>query len=629
MLRASQMYAALLIARLSAALAGLCGSFTLIQAQVFAQDVELIASHAKAITVRIEGATQGSGVITRKSGGNYSVLTAWHVVKAQRSGEELYVITHDSVRHKVNLLPVKVDHVDLALISFKSKNDYEVAQVGDSELEYNQKVLVAGYPISSPQKLKKEPGNIAYDVPSTHHQDGYVLLYSAPTLAGMSGGPILTAEGRLAGIHGRGSRNEFLTRNTGVLTKTGVNSGIPVRYYLASQDGTLRSLVNRRARTAADYMFAVHEMEDKKATPQDILVVVNQGLSLSATSATTANLLVSKATAYHRLKKKSEAIGILNEALNAQPNNKFLLLNIGNAYLDVDDLSEARAWFKRVVDVDPKYFWAWNKLAGVEYLSKNYNKALSYLQKSIALKPRFRDSFLLRSNILQSRGSQEDVREALSSLESAYRFDEGDLQTLLDLAGLRVKNGLLEEALEAYNKAIAIDKADSAIYTNRGSTKFNMGDSDGAYSDYLKALSLNPRDSVAAFNIGYLFLQQKKYKLAIEYFDKAEESLGFEPEDVMGDRSYMGSRFGQSPYYIYLERGNALTDMGSFRRARIEFSRAINHSPSNPLAWRSRSHLNVLENRYDEACSDLKRASSLGDSYVRSFLASKDGQWCQ
>ena len=65
------------------------------------QSAEAVAQIAQAITVRIEGATQGSGVLVNREGNRYTVLTAWHVVSGQRAGEELDVYTPDGQRHSV------------------------------------------------------------------------------------------------------------------------------------------------------------------------------------------------------------------------------------------------------------------------------------------------------------------------------------------------------------------------------------------------------------------------------------------------------------------------------------------------------------------------------------------------
>ena len=57
------------------------------QSAAIAQDASAVARIAKAITVRIEGSTQGSGVIVKKEGNRYTVLTAWHVVSGNRPRE--------------------------------------------------------------------------------------------------------------------------------------------------------------------------------------------------------------------------------------------------------------------------------------------------------------------------------------------------------------------------------------------------------------------------------------------------------------------------------------------------------------------------------------------------------------
>ena len=56
-----------------------------------AQDSSAVARIAKAITVRIEGATQGSGVLVKQEGNRYTVLTAWHVVKFKKQREEMAI----------------------------------------------------------------------------------------------------------------------------------------------------------------------------------------------------------------------------------------------------------------------------------------------------------------------------------------------------------------------------------------------------------------------------------------------------------------------------------------------------------------------------------------------------------
>ncbi len=74
------------------------------QASVVAQDSSAVARIAKAITVRIEGATQGSGVLVKKEGNRYTVLTAWHVVSGNRPEVEVGIYTPYGKEHLLEKL---------------------------------------------------------------------------------------------------------------------------------------------------------------------------------------------------------------------------------------------------------------------------------------------------------------------------------------------------------------------------------------------------------------------------------------------------------------------------------------------------------------------------------------------
>ena len=106
---------------------------------------QLLNRRVKQFTVRIDGASNGSGVIIDESDNTYTVLTNWHVV--QEPGQ--YTIqTSDGRQHQVDYRQVQqLAGVDLALVKFTSEQNYQVAEVGDSDyLSEGQGVHLAGYP---------------------------------------------------------------------------------------------------------------------------------------------------------------------------------------------------------------------------------------------------------------------------------------------------------------------------------------------------------------------------------------------------------------------------------------------------------------------------------------------------
>jgi S1-C subfamily serine protease len=201
------------------------------------------SSVAKTITVRIDGANTGSGVIIDHQGDRYVVLSNWHVVSAMVTSTKLLMVqTFDGRKHLVpakNIL--KVGKLDLAILEFQSRSHYLIASIGNSDrLSEGESLYIAGWADPSPQLLTRTyqflVGNLSGRI--NHPRDGYALVYTVNALPGMSGGPVLDRWGNLVGINGRAT----------VDLRTGtVNSvlGIDINRYLHTRG----NLPNQRKRT--------------------------------------------------------------------------------------------------------------------------------------------------------------------------------------------------------------------------------------------------------------------------------------------------------------------------------------------------------------------------------------------
>ena len=165
---------------------------------------EEINLRAKQIIVRIDGASVGSGSIIDYSDNVYTVLSNWHVMKNQGN----YIVqTIDGRKHQVNRATIKhLPGLDLAVFQFTSKQNYQIAEFGDSSnLSEGQNVYFAGYP----GELRREDNryyrffsaSLVGILPKSTEQ-GYSLVYSGEAFPGMSGGPVLSKEGLMIGVHG-------------------------------------------------------------------------------------------------------------------------------------------------------------------------------------------------------------------------------------------------------------------------------------------------------------------------------------------------------------------------------------------------------------------------------------------
>jgi S1-C subfamily serine protease len=189
-----------------------------------------IARAARSITVRIEivgSEVKGSGILIQKEEEVYAVLTAAHVVG---TGESFKIITPDGTVHSSTSVRKINGDLDLAVVSFKSNQKYQVTKIGTSNsLESGSEVYVSGFPAKT-QTINSGVFNFTSGIVSGKANQpvdskGYTLIYSNSTLPGMSGGPVLNADGQLIAIHGLGDRNPIDN------TKTNFNSGIVIERF--------------------------------------------------------------------------------------------------------------------------------------------------------------------------------------------------------------------------------------------------------------------------------------------------------------------------------------------------------------------------------------------------------------
>lgn len=215
--------------RLSAALVGT--AMVAVQLPFSVAVAQNVSTIAEEITVRIDGPkVGGSGVIVKREGNDYTVLTNWHVV--DDSGN--YVIkTADGKRHRVNSRR-KLPGLDLAVLDFSSRRRYRVAELGNSEnVSRNQSVYVSGWLNPIPGINQRSYQFIEGKITSLLQQPedgGYALVYSnIGTYRGMSGGPLLNEQGQVVGINGRAAGDSI----TGPV---GLYLGIPISRFLTARN---------------------------------------------------------------------------------------------------------------------------------------------------------------------------------------------------------------------------------------------------------------------------------------------------------------------------------------------------------------------------------------------------------
>jgi Flp pilus assembly protein TadD len=438
-------------------------SIALVQPQIaFALSSGEVGKMAKQITVLIDSKNPGSGVIIKRSGNTYTVLTASHVVASKNKAE---IVTPDGQRYQLNYSTVKpLPGVDLATFQFTSSSNYPVAKIGNSDQSPEGTIAyVAGFPKAKASSISSSiyiftDGKITANA-SRPLKDGYALLYSNLTLPGMSGGPVFNDKGELIGVHGRGDEADIETSKINpevAYVKSGFNLGIPINTFLrlSAKSGVDVGMTPppEKVGTApkADDFFIQGVDKQRKGDNQGAILAYNEAIRLNPKL---VEPYYNRGTARYKLGDKQAAIADFTQSIKINPNLAQAYYNRGTAHSALGDKQGAIADYTQALKINPNY-------ANAYYNRGNAHSALGDKQGAIA-------------DYTQALKINPNYALAYTN-RGAARYDLGDKQG----------------AIADYTQALKINPNSAEAYTNRGAARYDLGDKQAAISDLQQAANL-------------------------------------------------------------------------------------------------------------------------------------------
>jgi tetratricopeptide (TPR) repeat protein len=440
-------------------------SIALVQPQVaFALSSGEVAKMAKQITVLIDSKSPGSGVIVKRSGNTYTVLTAGHVVAGKNKAE---IVTPDGQRYQLNYSTVKpLPGVDLATFQFTSSNNYPVAKIGNSDQSSEGTIAyVAGFPKAKAASISSSiynftDGKITANA-SRPLKDGYALVYSNITLPGMSGGPVFNEQGELIGVHGKGDVSEAEIATSKInpevaYIKSGFNLGIPINTFLrlSAKSGVDVGVTPppEKVVTApkADDFFIQGVDKQNKGDNQGAIIAYNEAIRLNPNLAEAYN---NRGIVRNELGDKPGAIDDYNLALKFNPNLAKAYYNRGNVRNELGDKQGAIDDYTLAIKFNPNYAKAY------------YNRGI------------------VRKELGDKQGAIDDYTLAI-------KFNPNLAEPYYNRGNVHYELGDKQGAIDDYNQAIKIDPNYADAYYNRGNARSALGDNFQAISDFQQAAQL-------------------------------------------------------------------------------------------------------------------------------------------
>ncbi|WP_310429512.1 serine protease [Chamaesiphon sp. VAR_48_metabat_135_sub] len=135
---------------------------------------------AKQTTIQIgECDSVGSGVIIRKNGNTYTVLTVAH--NFEERGCQM--VAPDDLKYPMTQVKLFPNKVDLAVFTFTSDKNYPVAKLIDNSdrVEAGETIYISGFPLSTAINTSVfmfVKGDVASNSSTKQQGKGYSLIYT-------------------------------------------------------------------------------------------------------------------------------------------------------------------------------------------------------------------------------------------------------------------------------------------------------------------------------------------------------------------------------------------------------------------------------------------------------------------
>lgn len=215
-----------------------------------------------------------------------------------------------------------------------------------------------------------------------------------------------------------------------------------------------------------------------------------------------------------------------------------------------------------------------------------YDKAIACWQKTLDLDSEHPDVHIRISEAMWARG---DLEQARRHYLASLRQDPGNTQTLLDLGGLLVDMGRIDEAGEKFRRAIELSPEMPATHFCHGQWLLRCGQADQAIAAFSRTLEQDPTFPGAHLRLAAVHFKENRLAEARKHL---RGEILLHPQDVQ----------------TLLELGDLLLDVGDSRAAGACFKRLVQIDPEHVAGWQNLAVSLFARGRFEEGVASCMQA---------------------
>jgi len=383
---------------------------------------------------------------------------------------------------------------------------------------------------------------------------------------------------------------------------------------LNPNDITLRLNIGTLYQANHDYPNAIGAYDSILAVhPDYTLVHFYRGTALKETGKPD-EAIKEFLTVLNKEPANNEAKNALYETIKLLPNPK-----------DIDNI------YKTFAINNPSDPVAQYKYAFHMHSQNNFNEALAYYKKTIALNPKFTDAYLNTAVIYKQKNQLSDaaatiqnglialpnnaqLKDMMSSLNSENATEK--FQHAINL----YNSGKYAESIAEYQKIILISEPDSDIYLNLGAAYQASKKYTDSIASYKKSIEINPKNSTAYYYLGTVYSAQFNNTEAVKYYTKA---LAIDPANNDIKQALQDAKQAIKDYQEKnsLQKGIDLYNKGKYNEALLQFNTLAMKNTENSDIYYYRGMVYDQLKKYQLAIADYKLAIKCKPDFTYAYYA--------
>jgi Tfp pilus assembly protein PilF len=204
-----------------------------------------------------------------------------------------------------------------------------------------------------------------------------------------------------------------------------------------------------------------------------------------------------------------------------QPGSAEYLANEGVGYLNQNRLDLAEARLTAALKSNPNFLPALNGLALVHVYQREFAKAIEVLDRLLEVNPKFYDAYNLLGTIYTEIDQYEKARENLLVAANALEYMTPE-NAFANLAVLEIKQEKFEAALRYAEKGLILNKRFAPLFNLKGLALEKLGKTTEAAESFDRALNLvSPPDAGYLVNSARVAAKLGDKKKALDQLEVA------------------------------------------------------------------------------------------------------------